>query len=172
MGHGPENHSSDTHKAKLGELGRAYAVAVLSGDEIAAELAVRDAMDAGAEHRVLLATPAGELHVIALRMAGNLLREAGNDVVMLGADVPAHALAAAAKRLQPDVICLSTTMDAGDQVLLSIHAVQQQAPAVAFVVGGRGLTPRVRPRSGLDVCERVSQVVEAVDAAVKRADLN
>ena len=44
----------------------------------------------------MLATPAGELHVVALRMIGNLLRDAGYDVVMLGADVPAEALAAAA----------------------------------------------------------------------------
>lgn len=40
----------------------------------------------------MLAAPAGELHVVALRMAAHLLREGGYDVVMLGPDVPAVAL--------------------------------------------------------------------------------
>ena len=38
----------------------------------------------------MLATPAGELHVVALRMTGNLLLDAGYDVMMLGPDVPAE----------------------------------------------------------------------------------
>ena len=42
----------------------------------------------------MLAAPEGEQHVVALRMTGSLLRDAGYDVVMLGADVPADALAA------------------------------------------------------------------------------
>ena len=53
------------------------------------------------DHRVMLATPAGELHVVALRMVDNLLREAGYDVVMLGPDVPAADLAAAAAATEP-----------------------------------------------------------------------
>ena len=61
----------------------------------------------------MLATPAGELHVVALRMVDNLLGEAGYDVVMLGPDVPAADLAAAAGRHEPHVICLSATMPGG-----------------------------------------------------------
>ena len=131
-------------EAKLSELQRVYATALLMGDEIGAEIAIRDAMDAGAstaqiddaiiapalwlvgdlwergeitvadehiateisirvlalqreaqrvaharrEQQILLAAPAGELHVVALRMLGGLLRESGYDVMMLGADVP------------------------------------------------------------------------------------
>jgi methanogenic corrinoid protein MtbC1 len=44
------------------------------------------------DRRIVLATPAGELPVVALRMVANLLRGAGYDVVMLGGDVPAVAL--------------------------------------------------------------------------------
>ena len=91
----------------------------------------------------MLATPAGELHVVALRMVDNLLGEAGYDVVMLGPDVPAADLAAAAGRHEPHVIC-----------------------------GGRGLSSRVRSEPGIRVCERIPEVTEAVDAMVKRADLN
>src|SRR5690349_9330636 len=118
-------------------LCRAYATALLYGDEGAAEVTIREAIDAGlstaviddeiiapalwlvgelwsrgeisvadehlateisvrmlalqreaarlaqarAGHRVMLATPSGEQHVVALRMIGNLLREAGYDVL-------------------------------------------------------------------------------------------
>ena len=153
MGRRRENDSPDSRDEMISELGQAYAAALLSGDEIAAEAAIRDAMDAEPHHRgdrrrdhrpgavarrravgageitvadehlateismrvvtlqreaqrvgspagdhgVILATPAGELHVVALRMIANLLRDAGYDVLMLGADVPAEALAASAR---------------------------------------------------------------------------
>jgi len=121
----------------------------------------------------MLAAPSGELHVVALRMVHNLLREAGYDALMLGADVPPQALAYAARRHRPDVLCLSATMAGGsDQVLVAIHEVQQACPGVTYIAGGRGLTSRVHPRAGIAVCERVSDVVESVDALIKRADLN
>lgn len=214
---------------KVSEFGRAYEAALLAGDEIAAEIAIREAMDAklstaeiddeiiapalwlvgalwergeisvadehiateislrvlalqreaqrvaGArgDHKVMLAAPAGELHVVALRMVDNLLRGAGYDTVMLGADVPVDALGVSARRLQPDVICFSSTMPGGaDQVLSSIDEVQQGWPVAGFVIGGRGLMRGVHSRSKIEVCGRVSEVVEAVDAMVKRAGLN
>ena len=202
-------------------LARAYAAALLAGDEVAAEVAIREAIDGEAQHaeideeiiapalwlvgelwqrgeisvadehlateislrvlalqreaqrvarargghRVMLAAPSGELHVVALRMIGNLLRDAGYDVVMLGADVPAEALAAAARRHEPDVICLSVD-DAGgaDRVLISMHEVQQERPARGSSSAGAALTSRVRSRPGVEVCRRVSDAVEAVDA--------
>ena len=164
-----ENDSRELRSGIVGELERAFAAALLAGDEIAAETTIREAMDArltaaeidegiiapalwllGAlwergeisvadEHlateislrvlalqreadrvaqsrrgnRVLLATPAGERHVVALRMASNLLSGAGYWIVMLGADVPAEALVAGVLRHRPDVICMSLTMPAG-----------------------------------------------------------
>jgi methanogenic corrinoid protein MtbC1 len=124
-------------------------------------------------HMVMLAAPAGEQHIVALRMVANLLRDAGYSAMMLGADVPPSALARSASRHRPDVICLSGTMPgSGDQMLIAIHEVTAQCPAVRFVVGGRGLTSRLRAQSGIGVCERVSEAVDAVDALIKRADLN
>jgi methanogenic corrinoid protein MtbC1 len=229
MGQRPGNDSPESREAKVGELGRAYAAALLAGDEIAAETAIREAIaaklstaeiddeiiapalwlvgelwergdisvadehlateisirvlalqreaqrlaKARGHHRVMLAAPAGERHIVALGMVANLLREVDYDVVMLGADVPADALAAFAGRHEPHVICLSTTMPGGgDQVLISIHEMQQQCPGAGYVVGGSGLTSRLRSQPGIDVCGRVSDVVDAVDAMVKRADLN
>ena len=103
-------------------------------------------------------------------MVGNLLREAGYDALMVGADVPARALATAARRYQPDAVCLSATMPGGsDQLLVAIHQVQQAWPAAAYIVGGRGVTSRLQPGAGIAVCERVSDVVDSVDALIKRA---
>ena len=166
MGTGPENHSRNAQQARINELGRAYAEALLAADEAAAEIAIREAMDAGLdtariddqiiapamwrigdlwergeisvadehiateisirvlalqreaqrvaqtrdEHRILLAAPAGEQHIVALRMIDNLLRDAGYTVAMLGSDVPADALVALMHRRPPDVVCLTSTM--------------------------------------------------------------
>jgi len=40
------------------------------------------------------------------------------------------------------------------------------------VLGGSGVSRRLRPQPGIEICRRVSDVVEAVDAMVKRADVN
>jgi len=216
-------------RARFDHSGRAYAAALLAGDEVAAELAIREALDAGltlveiheeiiapaqwligdlwqrgeimishehlateistrmlallgeagrvargrAGYRVLLATPAGEHHVLALRMVGDLLREAGCQVVMLGADLPAEALADAAVRHAPHVICLSSTLPGGtDSTLITIHEIQRQFPAAGFVIGGRAISSRLRSRPGINVCEKVSEAVGAVDAVAKQAEFN
>jgi methanogenic corrinoid protein MtbC1 len=229
MGQRRENESAEGRDATLAQLGRAYAAALLAGDEVAAEVAIRSAMEARlttaeiddeiiapalwlvgrlwergeitvadehlateislrvlalqreaqrttrtrALHRAMLAAPQGELHTVALRMIGGLLREAGYDVLLLGADVPTDALVGAATRHEPDVICLSATMPGiSDRLLVAIHELQQEWPGAGYVVGGRGLSTRVRRRPGLEVCRRVSEAVEAVDALIKRADMN
>jgi methanogenic corrinoid protein MtbC1 len=121
----------------------------------------------------MLAAVGGELHVVALRMIANLLHDVGYGVVMLGPDVPASALASAAVRHEPDVVCLTATMPGGaEQVLISIHEIMRDRPQAGFVVGGRGISQRIRPRPGIEVCARVSEVVEAVDAVVKHAGMN
>jgi methanogenic corrinoid protein MtbC1 len=229
MGQRQENDARESHDRKVREFGRAYAAALLQGDEISAEIAIREAMDAKlttaqidediiapalwligdlwergeisvsdehlateisirvlalqreaqrvadarGDHRVMLAAPPGELHVVALRMVANLLRDAGYDILMLGADVPPKALAACANRHRPHIICMSSTMPGGaDRLLGSINEVHDEWPTAAFVIGGSGLTGSVRSRPGIEVCQRVSEVVEVVDATVKRSGLN
>jgi methanogenic corrinoid protein MtbC1 len=229
MVHRRENDSLEPPEARISELAGAYAAAVLAGDEVAAEIAVREAMDAhlstaqiderliapalwlvgelwergrisvAEEHlateisvrvlalqreaqrvarsrrdrRVMLATPAGELHVVALRMVANLLRGAGYEVVMLGADVPVRYIAAAARRHEVEVICMSSTMPGRtDEVMRAIDEARETWPSAGFVVGGSGLTVEGESRSQVHVCRRVSEAVEAVDAVSKRAGLN
>ena len=121
----------------------------------------------------MLAAPAGDLHVVALRMVGNLLREAGYDVLMLGADVPVAALASAVSRHRPCVVCMSSTMPSGiDTVMSSVETVHRVAPDVGFVLGGRGLSGQLEARPFVKLCSRVSEVVEAVDATIKRSRFN
>ena len=229
MGTGPENHSRGAQQAKVTELGRAYADALLSADEAAAEIAIREAMDAGldtariddeiiapalwrigdlwergeisvadehiateisirvlalqreaqrvahslGEHRVVLAAPAGEQHMVALRMVDNLLRNAGYDVAMLGSDVPGEDLITLMHRRPPAVVCLTSTMAGpAGEMLATIDALQRRWPAIGFVIGGGGLISRVHSRPGIDVCRRVSDAVEAVDAMVKGGSRN
>ena len=140
---------------------------------IALQREARRVAMARAGHRVMLAAPTGEMHVVALRMVDNLLRQAGYEVLMLGADVPVEALIAAVHRRSPRVVCLTATMVNGaDQSLAAVGAVQQRWPSVRFVLGGRGMTSQVQSRPGVEVCRRVSEVVEAVDAMVSGAGLN
>ncbi len=214
--------------ARQSALARNFLAALIAGDEVEAEVAVRNALRAGLtvarineeivtpalgligdlwargeitvadEHlateicvrilvledeldrvartrlhrRALLAAPSGEHHVVALRMVANLLRRAGYDTLLLGADVPADALATAAAAHEVDVVCLSTTMSGSDRLLLAIRAVLEERPGAGFVIGGRGLTSRVLGLPRVDVCDRVSDVVVAVDAMVHRPESN
>ncbi len=224
-----ENNSYGPRREKITELAGTYTAALLSGDEVAAEITIREAIDVDLsaaeidelliapalwlvgelwergeisiadehiateisirvlalqrevarvarsrrERRVLLATPSGELHVVALHMVADLLRGAGYDVVMLGADVPPRALGTAARRHEADAICLSQTMpQTADRLLSAVDEIRLEWPSAKFVVGGRGLPADGLLQSEVQVCERVSDAVDAVDAIVKRASLN
>lgn len=229
MGTTPENHAHTPDDARLEQLARAYADALIAGDEVAAEIAIREAMDAelptsvideriiapalwligdlwecgqisiADEHlateitvrilalqreaqrvaqarqryRVMLTTPPGEWHVVALRMVENLVRGAGYGVVMLGADVPASTIAAAARHHQADVVCLSSTMPGRrHEVLQVIDEVRGVWPSAAFVLGGRGLTVEDQMRAQVQLCTGIADALDAVDAVVKHAGLN
>ncbi len=229
MGHPQENHPHKPDQSRLAELAGAYADALVSGDEIAAEIAIREAMDADLgtaaidemiiapalwligelwergqisvaeehiateitvrilalqreaqrvararrRHRVMLATPAGEWHVVALRMVENLVRDAGYDVVMLGGDVPAATIATAARHHEVDVVCLSSTMPGRrHSVLEVIDEVRALRPSTAFMLGGRGLTVEDQMRAEVQVCSGISEAMETVDGLIKRAGSN
>jgi methanogenic corrinoid protein MtbC1 len=226
---GEENDSREAYRAKVSALGRAYADALLSADEPAAETAIREAMEAGldtaqiddeiiapalwyvgdlwergeisvadehiateisirvlalqreaqrvartrGEYRIVLAAAPGELHVVALRMIDDLLRNAGYDVAMLGSNVPTEALATLMSRRPPNVVCMTSTMaDPAGEVVATISALQRRWPSVGFVIGGAGVASRVHSRPGIDVCHRVSDAVEAVDAMIRGGGRN
>jgi MerR family transcriptional regulator, light-induced transcriptional regulator len=224
-----EHDPPQPRETQITELAGAYADALLAGDEAAAEIVLREAMEVGLSsaeidegliapamwligelwergelsaaeehlateitvrvlalqreaqrvaqarprHRVMLATPPGEHHVVALRMVANLLRGVGYDVLMLGADVPAWSIGAAARRHDVDVICLSSTLPGrSTEIIRVIDEIREHRPTVRFVVGGRGLIPEAHLRQEVYVCARVSEAVEAVDAMLQRPTLN
>jgi hypothetical protein len=54
----------------------------------------------------------------------------------------------------------------------SIHAVRRLAPDVAVLVGGRAVPARLRPTPWLGVAREVVDVVETIDALLRRPALN
>jgi hypothetical protein len=59
-----------------------------------------------------------------------------------------------------------------NEIVSVIDSVRLSLPSAGFVVGGRGLTDEGHRRPLVQVCGRISEVVEAVDATVKRAAFN
>ncbi len=225
----PAHDPPEPPEPHIAQLAGAYADALLAGDETAAEVVVREAMDAGlgtaeideelivpalwlvgelwqrgqlsvaqehlateitvrilalqreaqrmvrarAENAVVLATLPGEQHVVALRMVGNLLREAGYHVLMLGAEVPTWSLGEAAERYGADIVCVSATMPGRSRdTVRMLDEILEARPSARFVIGGRGLQGDEQIRHQVHVCGRISDAVDAVDAALKRARLN
>ena len=119
--------------------------------------------------RVLLAALEAERHVVGLRMAADLLSDAGYDARFLGADVPLAALRQSAARHTPAVVCLTTTMPGGEPALW--RAVEQ-LEGTSVLVGGSGLAEDFPERPQVAACRLVSDVVGAVDALVAAARLN
>ncbi len=125
------------------------------------------------EQRVILAAAPGDRAIVALRMMGDLLRDGGYDVVMLGAEVPSDALIASARRHTPAAICMSVTLPGGfERAVQAIDAVRTQFPEIGSVLAGAGLVGELASRPDIRVSQRLSEVVEAVDAAVMHAALN
>ena len=93
------------------------------------------------------------MHFVALQMISNLLRDAGYTVLMLGPDVPLGALAEAAARHEPQVVCLTATMpDASDRLMIAIHEIERDWAGAGYLLGGSGFSRRLRPMPGIQVC--------------------
>ena len=126
-----------------------------------------------AENRVMLAALEGEHHVVALQMVGDLLEDAGYEVVMLGPDVPVAVLEDITLEHRPSIVGFSQTMAASAPNLArAVEAVAAASPATGFLVGGRAARPPVPDTAGVIVASSVLDVVEVTDALVHRPHLN
>jgi hypothetical protein len=56
--------------------------------------------------------------------------------------------------------------------MLAIREIEREFGGAGYVLGGRGISRRLRPQPGIRVCKRVSEVVDAADALLKRAEMN
>ena len=93
--------------------------------------------------RVMLAAVEGEQHVLGLRMAADVLEDAGFQTIYLGADVPIGALLQAVDALSPDLLGLSATLpELGLQLNQVAAAVRCSHPRLELFVGGQAASPR------------------------------
>jgi MerR family transcriptional regulator, light-induced transcriptional regulator len=102
--------------------------------------------------RAMLAAVEGEQHALGLRMAADLLDEAGCQTLYLGADVPTVALMQAIGTLSPDLLVLSATMPELGAVLEgTVKDVRRESPELSVLVGGRaGASPRIGEATPVD----------------------
>jgi methanogenic corrinoid protein MtbC1 len=94
--------------------------------------------------RVMLATVEGEQHALGLRMAADVLEDAGLEPIYLGADVPIGALLQALDSLSPDLLALSATMpELAPELDQVAAAVRRSHPRLKLLFGGQGASPRL-----------------------------
>lgn len=121
---------------------------------------------------IVLAAPAGELHAAPVAIAANLLRWRGFDVVELGADTPAEALAETVVS-EPDLVAVGmacTTGAASRAARRAIAIVRQSSPDVPILLGGAAISDAEHARKlGADVFTggRADEVVRAVEDLVR-----
>jgi MerR family transcriptional regulator, light-induced transcriptional regulator len=94
--------------------------------------------------RALLAAVEGEQHALGLRMAADLLEDAGYDTIYLGADVPTGALLQAVESLSPNLVAMTATMATLAPRLEAVAAELRRAyPDLGVLVGGQAAPPRI-----------------------------
>ena len=124
---------------------------------------------------VIVGAQCGDPHAIPVAMVADLLRQAGFEVVDLGADVPPDGFAetaADADRLVAVAIG-STTGGATDALRTTVAAVRQRVPGVAVIVGGAGTEDAgTAEQSGADACSGCSgpALVDMVSDLERPAD--
>lgn len=92
--------------------------------------------------RVMLAAVEGEQHALGLRMAADVLEDAGFCTIYLGADVPTDALLQAISALSPDLLGLGVTMpELAPRLQEVADAVRKAHPQLRVLVGGQAASP-------------------------------
>lgn len=88
--------------------------------------------------RVMLAAVEGERHALGLRMAADVLEDAGFHTIYLGADVPTEALLQATGSFSPDLVALSATMpELAARLEEAAGAVREAHPQMELLLGGQ-----------------------------------
>jgi methylmalonyl-CoA mutase cobalamin-binding subunit len=123
---------------------------------------------------LLLATPAGEHHVMGSVLAAAAAAAEGWRVTYLGPDLPAGEIAAAALAVEARVVGVSVVYPRDrDHVLGELRTLRSRLPAsVPLIAGGAGaasLAPELRG-AGIQVVQDLSELRAALRAGPVRAD--
>ncbi|MDQ3725618.1 MAG: cobalamin-dependent protein, partial [Actinomycetota bacterium] len=87
--------------------------------------------------KAMLAAAEGEQHALGLRMAADVLEDAGYRTIYLGADVPTEALLQAVESLSPDLLVMSATMPEFARSLEeAVSEVRRSHPHLGLLLGG------------------------------------
>jgi methanogenic corrinoid protein MtbC1 len=118
---------------------------------------------------VVLAAPSGELHGAPVAIAANLLRWRGFEVVELGPDTPAEALAeTVASELGLLAVGIACTIDGSRRpAQRAIAMVRRSSPDLPILLGGAAISDAEDARKlGADVFtgRRADEVVRAVES--------
>jgi excisionase family DNA binding protein len=91
--------------------------------------------------RIVVGTPPGERHALAVSMVADLIRGAGFEVVDLGADLPVESFVEAVVDAAPlSAVVVSVTNSASTAAAARLIAAVRDATGVPIVVGGGALT--------------------------------
>jgi MerR family transcriptional regulator, light-induced transcriptional regulator len=98
---------------------------------------------------VALAAPSGDLHLLPVAIAADLLRWRGFDVVELGGNAPAEALGdAVAQERRLLAVGIVSTVDGHDtEVTLSVNSVRAAVPGIPIFVGGGAISSEAHARA-------------------------
>jgi hypothetical protein len=112
----------------------------------------------------LLATPAGEVHTLALVLMNAILKDAEIPTVFLQGSLPASEIAAAAMAYGADVIALSASVCFPPKLLRSeLLSLRELLPTqVQIWVGGAGIHRVPRPMQGISVTTSIDSAVQAL----------
>jgi len=110
--------------------------------------------------RAMLATVQGEQHALGLRMAADVLEDAGFQTIYLGADVPTEALLQALDSLSPDLLALSVTMPELKPRLEEVAgAVRRRHPEMSLILGGQAASPDLDRGTLIEDLERIPEAL-------------
>jgi DNA-binding transcriptional MerR regulator/methylmalonyl-CoA mutase cobalamin-binding subunit len=132
------------------------------------QTAVRPAQTEGAAPTVLLASPPGESHTLALTLLNAVLHEAGIPTVFLPGGLPAAEIAAAAKAFNVQVVALSASVVCSARLLTTeLRSLRRLLDSrTALWIGGAGAYKISTPLDGVTVMLSLDAAVHALNNTI------
>jgi DNA-binding transcriptional MerR regulator/methylmalonyl-CoA mutase cobalamin-binding subunit len=132
--------------------------------KVVLQTAVLPTQSAGTAPTVLLASPPGESHTLALTLLNAVLHEAGIPTVFLPGGLPAAEIAAAARVFKVQVVALSASVACSQRLLASeLRNLRRLLDShTALWIGGAGAYKISSPMEGVKVMLSIDSAVDAL----------